>query len=180
MSVDVGRTGRSTRRAALAGVIGALGFLGTALAQAADPTLAVRWNVVAAIAAVLLVGTVAALSRSGAAGGGRPAGAGLVATALGWVTIAAALVVSLLRGEDATSLYIAATVLHFGGMVVAGVAVARAGVWTGWRRWAPLLCGVYVAAASPLFSLPGVPGFLAVAGWGACWLLLGIALVARR
>ena len=174
------RTQQAVRPAAVAGAIGAVGYLGAALVQAADQSVAVRWNVPTAVAALLLVGAVAALNRSGATGNGRAARIGLAATAVGWVTIAAALVVSQLRGEDATALYIVATLLHFTGMVTAGVAVVRAGVWTGWRRWTPLLCGVYAGAASPLFALPGTPGYLAVAGWGACWLLLGAALLARR
>jgi hypothetical protein len=44
------------------------------------------------------------------------------------------------------------------GLTLAGVAVARAGRWTGWRRWTPLACGAGVFVV----VMPGVAaGFLA-------------------
>lgn len=50
-------------------------------------------------------------------------------------------------------------------MVPVGVAVLRAGVWTGWRRWMPALCPGYLLAASPLFGAPGALGLPGVTGW---------------
>jgi hypothetical protein len=105
MSTRMKPTTRSIRTAASVGVAGALGYLGTALVQAADPLppaaagFASR-NIPSAVAALLLVATVVGLARSGAAGNGRAARIGMIAMALGWVTIAAAHVISQLRGED--------------------------------------------------------------------------------
>jgi putative effector of murein hydrolase LrgA (UPF0299 family) len=99
MSVVVSSADRTARPAAIAGVVGALGFLGTALAQAADPVQALRWNVLSAIAALLLVGAVIGLWRSGAAGSGRVARIGLVVVASGWVAMAVAQVVAQVRGR---------------------------------------------------------------------------------
>lgn len=179
MSIVVGSADRTVRPAATTGVVGALGFLGTALAQAADPVHAVRWNIPSAVAALLLVGAVVGLWRSGAAGSSRVARIGLVVVASGWAAMAVALVVAQARGEEITALYIVATILHVVGMTPVGVAVLRVGVWTGWRRWMPLLCAAYLLAGSPLFGMPGTPGLLGVAGWGACWLGLGSALLRR-
>lgn len=167
---------------ALVGVVGVLGYLAVSLVQAADPLtpadagFTLR-NIPSVVAALLLVGAVVGLARSVAAGTGRAVRMGLAAVALGWVLIAIAQVVSQLRGEDYPPPYIAATVLHVFGMLPAAVAVLRGGVWTGWRRWVPLLCAVYLAAASPFLAMPGTPSFLLGAGWGACWLLLGIVLL---
>jgi hypothetical protein len=44
-------------------------------------------------------------------------------------------------------------------MLAAGVAVLRARVWTGWRRWAPLACGLALPlsfAAAAAFGRPGM------------------------
>lgn len=180
MSIVVSSADQTVRPAAIAGVVGALGFLGTALAQAADPVHALRWNIPSAIASLLLIGAVVGLWRSGAAGGSRLAQVGLVMVAAGWVMMAVAQVVAQVRGEEITALYIVATLLHVVGMTPVGVAVLRAGVWTGWPRWIPLLCAAYLLVASPLFGMPGLPGLLGVAGWGACWLGLSSALLRRQ
>ena len=179
MSAVVSRADRIVGPAATIGVVGAVGHVGTALAQAADPIHALQWTIPSAIASVLLIATVIGLWRSGAIGGGRVVRIGLVVIASGLILIAVAQVVTWVRGEEIAALYIAATLLHVIGMAPVGVAVLRAGVWTGWRRWMPLLCAAYPLIASPLFAIPGTPGYLAVAGWGACWLGLGSALLRR-
>lgn len=120
------------------------------------------------------------LWRSGVTGGGRAARAGLVVVAAGWVVMAIAQVVAQVRGAEITAIYVVATLLHVVGMAPVAVAVLRAGVWTGWARWMPVLCTAYLVAASPLFGVPGTPGLLAVAGWGVCWLGLGSALLRRQ
>jgi hypothetical protein len=62
-------------------------------------------------------------------------------------------------------------------MVVVFAAVWRAGVWTGWRRWAPLACGLalpltFAAAAAGVPS----PGLVFCAGTAASFLALGLAV----
>lgn len=180
MSTTVSRDDRIAGPVATIGVIGALGFAGTALAQAVDPVDALGWSIPSAIASVLLVGAVIGLWRSGAAGSSRVVPTALVVVASGWLVMAAAQVVTRIRGEGITALYILATLLLFVGMAPVGVAVVRGGIWTGWRRWTPLLCAAYLLVASPLFGVPGAPGLLAVAGLGVCWLGLGSALLRRR
>lgn len=63
------------------------------------------------------------------------------------------------------------------GLVGAGVAVLRAEVWRGWRRWLPFALGVYVFV--PMFPAM-FGGFLtarlAISGWMLLFTLLGWAL----
>lgn len=71
-----------------------------------------------------------------------------------------------------------ATTLAGIGLVVAGIAVLRAGAWTGWRRSLPLALGVYVFV--PMFPAmlgPFVAARLAISGWMALFAVLGWALL---
>lgn len=72
-----------------------------------------------------------------------------------------------------------------GGLLIAvagtmtGIAVARAGVWTGWQRFAPLLVGSFfiVGMLIPAIAGPGNDGPPAALQmvWGATWVILGLA-----
>jgi hypothetical protein len=64
------------------------------------------------------------------------------------------------------------------GLVLVGIAVARARRWRGWARWTPLALGVLVFVV----VLPGVfgtflEGRLAISFWMVVWVALGAALV---
>jgi hypothetical protein len=65
------------------------------------------------------------------------------------------------------------------GMVVAGIAVVRAGVWTGWARWIPLAIGImhFVVVTPAIFSGGFVAGRLAIGSWMLLFGALGFALV---
>jgi hypothetical protein len=66
-----------------------------------------------------------------------------------------------------------ASILIGVGLVLAGVAVARAGEWAGWRRFIVLICGVAVF----VIVIPGVFGpFLAGRLVLAVWMLMFAAL----
>ncbi len=59
------------------------------------------------------------------------------------------------------------------GLTLAGVAVARAGEWAGWRRFVVLICGVAVF----IIVIPGVFGpFLAGRLVLTVWMLMLAAL----
>lgn len=63
--------------------------------------------------------------------------------------------------------------------LLTGIAVVRAGVWTGWQHFTPLLVVLYFVFGMmvPAFassSNDGPPPTLAV-GWGAAWIILGLA-----
>jgi len=66
-------------------------------------------------------------------------------------------------------------------MLVAGVAVLRARVWTGWRRWTPLACGIALPASFLAMAVGGpramVPAFAIFTAAAFC--ALGVAVVTR-
>jgi len=66
-------------------------------------------------------------------------------------------------------------------MLAVFAAVWRAGVWTGWRRWTPLACGLalpltFAAAAA---GVP-YPGAVFAVGTAAAFLALGLAVYTAR
>ena len=73
-----------------------------------------------------------------------------------------------------------ASILIGVGLVLAGIAVARAGVWTGWRRFVPLICGVavFVIVIPGVFG-PFLAGRLVLAVWMLVFAALGWALYAQ-
>lgn len=169
----------------LLGTVGALVFTAVGVLQTIDPTFPgeaafAGRNVPSAIGALLMVGLVLGLHRSGAAGDRRLVRLGLAAAALGWVVDAAAQLISQVMGVDYPPPYIVATVLLVFGMLPPGIAALREGGWVGWRRWVPLATVIYLVVASPFLGAPGVPADLAGTGWGLCWLALGVALLTAR
>lgn len=71
------------------------------------------------------------------------------------------------------------------GMIMLGIATAASGLLRGWRRWMPLLVGVYfplqlvVQLTFFLNGRDGTPGpnGLLLGLWGLLWALLGYAIV---
>ncbi len=130
---------------------------------------------------VVVVGAgVVGLAVAGAAGRGRLAASGLGLTLLGLAVLTAA-EFSWLAGLGATdALYGIATLAMMLGLILAGVAVLRAGRWAGWHRYTPLTCGLYIPLVMfPSFALPGTAANYAIGLWGVCWLLLGLAVLAE-
>lgn len=71
-----------------------------------------------------------------------------------------------------------ASILIGVGLVTAGIAVVRARVWTGWRRFLPPACGVAVfAIVIPGVFGPFLAGRLALAIWMLMFTALGAALL---
>lgn len=64
------------------------------------------------------------------------------------------------------------------GLLLAGIAVLRAGSWRGWQRFTPLLCGLYTfLVLIPALALsPEGYNAWALAGWQIPFALLGVAL----
>ena len=66
-----------------------------------------------------------------------------------------------------------ASILIGVGLVLAGVAAARADEWTGWRRFVALICGVAVFA----IVIPGILGpFLVARLASTVWMVMFAAL----
>lgn len=64
------------------------------------------------------------------------------------------------------------------GLVVAGIAVIRAGHWQRWSRYTVLACGLALfAVVVPAISGPMAAGRLALIAWMALWAAIGIALI---
>jgi len=139
------------------------------------PTLLLALN---AISHLLLLAGIAALARSGAAGRSLLARIGLGLAFLGLGELTLAELVAMANPTSAEVFYWTATLIATLGLVLTGVAVLRAGQWGGWRRFTPMACGLYLPlVVIPSFSLPGHAPHYAIGLWGACWLLLGFALL---
>jgi hypothetical protein len=80
-------------------------------------------------------------------------------------------------GVGAVTLFGIATVLTAVGFIAAGVAVARAGRWTGWRRFPVLAVGVWLPCLLPLQFTPLLP--LSVAVFAVTIAVFAIALLAE-
>ncbi len=131
------------------------------------------------ISHLLLIVGVIGLVRTGAAGRGGLATAGLGLTLLGLVVLTVAELIWLAGLEIAVLFYSAATLLMMVGLIVAGVAALRSGRWTGWSRFTPLACGLYMLLVLlPALFMPGLTANYALGVWGVCWLLIGLALLA--
>lgn len=125
---------------------------------------------------------VVALALCGAAGAGWPGRAGLGLAGLGTALLAVAEVLTEAGRGVSDTLFAIAPALVGLGMLVAGVAVVRAGGWTGWRRWVVLGLGGYVfAVLTPVLIAAGgppAPGALwALACWEALWVLVAAAVL---
>jgi len=95
---------------------------------------------------------------------------------LGELTLAE--IVAMTNPALADELSMTATLIVTLGLILTGVAVLRAGRWEGRRRFALLVCGLYLPlVVVPAFSLPGYAAHYAIAVWGVSWVLLGLALL---
>ena len=118
---------------------------------------------------------------SGAVGTSRLGRGALVLFALGWVLEIVAAPLVLLMGDANLALLPIGGLCAFVGSLVAGIVVAVAGRWPGWRRWTVLGYSLYYALVLFLPAIvaqrgPGVVGELL---WGLAWLPMGYALASR-
>lgn len=148
----------------------------------ADAT-AITTSLVWGTSQVLFVVGLVAFARSGAAPskaghvGGRLAVAGamlyVVAHALSLIAYDAAL-------DDPISVAVLScfgvgTLLTAVGLIMAGTAALRSGVWSGWRRYTPLVLGIWMVAMMPLqftLALPVAVGVYALAA-----MALGLSMI---
>lgn len=159
------------RAAAVAALTGGLtiAVLGVVAALAPADT-GVAWFLVAVVGAGLLA--VATL-------GLRAAVAAIPLTRVPLAIAAAALVLfglahvgALVDEDTAIMLFSVFMVVAAVGLIVAGVAIARA--WRGPARFVPLLCGLWPIVTIPAGAALGdVPHFSAITVWGFCWVALG-------
>ena len=138
---------------------------------------------------VLLLVGILGLARSGAAGTGLLGRAGLWISVVGMAALALCEVGAMTlatspypspRTDVLDTSYGVASILIGIGLSLAGVAVARTGEWTGWRRYVALICGVAVFVV----VIPGILGpflvaRLAITVWMLMFAALGWALYTR-
>ena len=146
-------------------VIAVLGAMAAFAPAAAD---GLWWFLTAAVAASLLCVAILGL-RSRVDGVARHA---LTVAAVGMALFALAHFYTVVDADTAITLFSVFLAVLALGMVVAGVALARA--WRGPARFVPLPCGVWPLATIPAGAALGdLPHFGAIAVWGLCWVAFG-------
>ena len=140
------------------------------------------WGLTQALFVLALV----AFTRSGAVGSSRSGRIGAWMAVAGGIVFVAAHAVSVTfrdtllddpAGRAAITLFVAATLLTAVGFILAGVAVARAGEWTAWRRYPVLAVGVWMLCMLPLQFTPLLP--LSVTVYAATIAAFAVALLAQ-
>jgi hypothetical protein len=176
--MDVTRLGRAATSTLIAG---ALLHVAVGIVQFINPVdhdhPGLPFTIATTTSHLLVLTGVLALATSGAAGSGRLPRTGLPLAGVGWALIAVA---EPTVGADFT---VAKALFGIGdpligvGMTLTGIAVLRINRWHGWRRFAPLACGLYPFAIElPAFAVFGMPNTPAITGIGLVWLALGFAL----
>jgi hypothetical protein len=134
----------------------------------------------------LFLVTLLAFARSAAVGASRPGRIGAWLALVGGIVFVAAHAVSLIfrdarvddpAGVGAITLFAIATVLTAVGFIAAGVAVARAGRWTSWRRYTVLAVGIWMLCIVPLQFTSLLP--LSVVVFAATLAAFALALLAE-
>ncbi|MEU7898428.1 hypothetical protein AB0B45_36895 [Nonomuraea sp. NPDC049152] len=125
--------------------------------------------------------------RSGFAGRGVPARIGGIGSVVSMVLLAVQELVAISAANAAypspatdivDSVYGVLSLLNGAALIVLGIAVVRARRWAGWRRFIPLILGVYVIVPlTPAIFGPFVVARLTIGVWMLLFAALGFALV---
>ena len=129
---------------------------------------------------LLLLAGMLGLWASGAMGRGFLAEGAVGITVCAWAANAVAELTALTRNDVADVLFGIGTLGLAVGLILAGIAAFRARQWKGWHRFTPLAAGLFlIAVVFPAFALPGRDFEFAIAIWGVCFVLLGVAMRAE-
>jgi hypothetical protein len=143
-------------------------------------------SLVYALMHVLVVVGLVAFGRSGVAGTSPAARAGVNLSVIGTLLLAAGELASLpIRNAhiDDTSAAIVGAVFGLGvlmsavGLLVLGKATLSANRWQDWRRWTPLVAGVWTAVLVGVSMTKALPTGVAV--YGLCLLGMAVALYSQ-
>ncbi|MDQ3632097.1 MAG: hypothetical protein M3417_12665 [Actinomycetota bacterium] len=193
---------QSLRKAGIACIVGALitaiGGVVSQVAQASTTVSDEMWSypwssgtlvplsLLWAFAHVLILVGLLGLRRSGLAGPTRAAAVGLALALTGTALLLVGEVASIpIRDQslDDTGPAIVGGVFGIGtllsaiGLILAGKATMQAGLWRDWRRFTPLVTGVWTLILVGLVSTKVMAAGIAV--YGLCFLGLGVALYTR-
>ena len=163
-------------------IIGALLGMGVGIKEALFPTPfgtvqnVIMQGIVIIANTLVLIGVIG-LARSGAAGEGWLAKVGLGIAVLASALFLPFEVLVAVNEELGGALLGLTALVHGLGLLLAGIAVLRAGRWSHWHRFTPLLCGLYTfLVLIPALALSDGYNAWALAGWQIPFLLLGVAL----
>jgi hypothetical protein len=139
------------------------------------------------IQAIIHIGellAVVALAYSHAVGRIRVARAGLAAAIVGQLIIAAAEVIWPSSPDLGNVLFSVSPILTGAGLITAGVAITRPGVWAGSSRFLPLTLGLYtiLVLIPVMIGSGGPPAPLAlwtIGGWDLLWFVLSASVLGR-
>lgn len=191
------------RRSAVAFIAGAAAtFVGGLLVQfavrpasgVADDRFSYPWSsdvfvvvsIVYAVMHVLVAIGLVGFGRSGAAGPSRLGRYGTPLAVIGTALLAAGELASIPVRDAALDdagaavvvmLFAVGTLLSAVGLLMAGWATVRAGVWVGWRRFTPLLAGLWTTALLGLVVTAA--SAVAIAVYGGLLLAMAVALHTR-
>jgi len=127
---------------------------------------------------LLMLGGVYAVMRSGAGGRGFVARSGFAIALAGIVVLCVAEPVTLISLGVAYPLFGVAMLGMAAGLTMAGVAVARAGRWTGASRFSLATAGLFIPLVMvPAMFIPGLWFHYAIGLWGLTFLWVAATLL---
>lgn len=175
-------TVRSTRVAALICIVGTACAVLYAASGALTAWFPPYGFLLQALIHVAELAGVIGLLLAGAVGAGWLGRIGLGAAVVGQVLLVVAELTFPGSPDLSIALFGVAPLLSALGMVLAGIAVLRAGLWAGWRRFTPLLVGLWsIVVLTPAIIVSGGPpaplALWGIASWDLTWLLLGVAVL---
>jgi len=173
----------TTRIARTTGLLGTLGgalFMAQAVMQLTGEVGHVTDSLVSAVAFCCVTAILVGMLRTGAAGPSRVGRVGLVLWIIGTASIALGATVQLVSNlsEEDNPFYAIGGLGQLIGGLIAGIAIARAGVMPGWLRWAPLGWALYYLAILPVMVVTpegssvsppleiGLGAIIAATSWG--------------
>jgi lysylphosphatidylglycerol synthetase-like protein (DUF2156 family) len=89
-------------------------------------------------------------------------------------------IISLLTGKPIILFFPLGALLIGLGMLIVGIQVARAGTLKQWKRFTPLLVGLYpFVVMFPIVIITGSPSIIAIMLWGIPWKIMGCTLLSE-
>ncbi|MFI5693039.1 hypothetical protein ACIA58_14425 [Kribbella sp. NPDC051586] len=156
-------------------IVGGLGIVAAGAVAAVDANVAdSAWFGFAGASALLATAGVLGLRRAVAVPLARKA---LGAVAVTMTLFALAHFYAVADQDRAIPFFSACMMLSALGLIVAGVAILRARLWSGAARALPLVTGLWPLTIPIGLALGDVPHFVAIALWGVCWTALGRLLL---